>query len=622
MTLTTFFRKPGGAWQVFCSAFRQIRGVTLLYTAVLLVVFPLLFFFYLGSEANRLSAYSDAEAGLSLSAGQFLRDAAAFAAPPILCVFAVAFTVSLFRYLQDKRSVDLFHALPIRRGTMLLGRLAAAFAALAAPFLAALLLCVLIAACYGAAGFALGEIFRQAAFTLLLELVFLLMMIFFLVCCGTVFDAVVSTLAFCGGLPLLVFLACQFLSMALPGYGASQIPSWVYLRMNPLLGFFRNFWQSPATWEDFLWWLCYGAVCLAACLALYRERPSEAAENAFAFPIPRILVRFLVSGCAGFCLGFLIRSLAPGFPFAVSVLLGAFLAHLILEAVYRRGLKGVWRTMPAYGVFAGVFLAFFLVCCTGCFGYYSRIPAAGEVKAVVYSSEAYGAYYQQLFSQEGAYTWDLSPTLQEPEDVEQALALHEEIIRQYRAMGPLFPLNNGYPRYQFRYYLKDGSVLERTFFLDSQELDRQAQALASLPESVRTAEPAFYLSADSFDAITLDHWSSGASSTVLLSGDERQRLLSALQADLLALGGSFDAVWEEDGVSLRLLHQQNGELRSGLPIELDSAHPVGSLVDQTQAPFAVVPPSYELGEESYPNTWALLEEMGWLTPSQGDGAAG
>ena len=66
MTLTTFFRKPGGAWQVFRSAFRQIRGVTLLYTAVLLVVFPLLFFFYLGSEANRLSAYSGAEAGLSI----------------------------------------------------------------------------------------------------------------------------------------------------------------------------------------------------------------------------------------------------------------------------------------------------------------------------------------------------------------------------------------------------------------------------------------------------------------------------------------------------------------------------------------------------------------------------
>ena len=42
MTSTTFSPKAGGFCQVFRSSFRQIRGVALLYTALLTVTFPLL----------------------------------------------------------------------------------------------------------------------------------------------------------------------------------------------------------------------------------------------------------------------------------------------------------------------------------------------------------------------------------------------------------------------------------------------------------------------------------------------------------------------------------------------------------------------------------------------------
>ena len=68
---------------------------------------------------------------------------------PLLWLFALIFTVSLFRYLHDKRSVDLFHSLPVRRENLLLGRLAAEVTALAVPLLAMELLCLLILLIFG-----------------------------------------------------------------------------------------------------------------------------------------------------------------------------------------------------------------------------------------------------------------------------------------------------------------------------------------------------------------------------------------------------------------------------------------------------------------------------------------
>ena len=48
---------------------------------------------------------------------------------PLSLVFLVAFSVTAFGYMHRRRSVDLFHALPIRRTPLLLGKLAAGYTA-------------------------------------------------------------------------------------------------------------------------------------------------------------------------------------------------------------------------------------------------------------------------------------------------------------------------------------------------------------------------------------------------------------------------------------------------------------------------------------------------------------
>ena len=367
MTSTTFSPKAGGFCQVFRSSFRQIRGVALLYTALLTVTFPLL----LALSLAQVSAapYSLMEER-SRRAMEYLNGALYFALPAFLWTFTIVFAVSLFHYLQNKRSVDLYHALPIRRETMLLGRVCAAFASLAVPFVVLFLLSLAIAALFGVqmqwtyapeAGCAVGPLFSKLLFSVFNTLAFLCLVVFFLVCCGTVFDAAVSAIAFCGGLPLLLLLCSEYVHIALAGFGSHNIPAIVYESTNPLAAILVMFQTgtmegpSPALT---VWMLIYAAICLALSLFLYRKRRSESAENAFAFPLPRIIIRFLVSACSGLLLGFLVKSLAPGFPMPISVLIGAFLAHLAVEMVYNRGVRGLWKATPAYGVCAALFLVF------------------------------------------------------------------------------------------------------------------------------------------------------------------------------------------------------------------------------------------------------------------------
>ena len=223
MTSTTFSPKPGGFFQSYRTALRQIRGVTLLYTAILAVALPLMLIFTMAQAKTNFPLYTPDMTQteyMARQANNYLTSSMPWFILPLLWLFALIFTVSLFRYLHDKRSVDLFHSLPVRRENLLLGRLAAEVTALAVPLLAMELLCLLILLIFGVPlqePLELGALWLRILFLLLDTLALLGLMIFFLVCCGTVFDAVISTIAFCAGLPLLVLLSTSYVETALPG---------------------------------------------------------------------------------------------------------------------------------------------------------------------------------------------------------------------------------------------------------------------------------------------------------------------------------------------------------------------------------------------------------------------
>lgn len=617
MTSTTFSPKPGGFFQSYRTALRQIRGVTLLYTAILAVALPLMLIFTVAQAKTNFPLYTPDMTQteyMARQANNYLISSMPWFILPLLWLFALIFTVSLFRYLHDKRSVDLFHSLPVRRENLLLGRLAAEVTALAVPLLAMELLCLLILLIFGVPlqePLELGALWLRIFFLLLDTLALLGLMIFFLICCGTVFDAVISTIAFCAGLPLLVLLSTSYVETALPGYAGDSIPMFLYRAMNPFLG--AIILSHTVTAPVLLWWLFYAAVLLAAGVLLYRKRPSESAENAFAFPIPRVLIRFVVSACFGMMLGLLVHSIYPYFPFLLSALLGAFLAHLAIEAVYRRGVKGIWKTMRAYAVMAGLFVVFYLVCATGCFGYTNRIPAAEEVQTATFST-SYGTEHTIMLhtiDERGiltGYNTRLSIASQQ-ENIEKVIALHQDIIDCYQTMGPLYPMSEG-SSFEVSYMLKDGSVLRRRFYSTGfpADYEKKIQELSTLPEILENKIDCFCLTSESFDSVSLyDINEGGDYQSVSLDVHERAALVEALQADYLSGNALTNYYWDDYDVELSLTYQGD----SSLPVSIaeDSAlRTVLQLPDHEQ--LYLRGESYPISQKTFPNTLKVLQEIG------------
>ena len=364
-----------------------------------------------------------------------------------------------------------------------------------------------------------------------------------------------------------------------------------------------------------LWWLFYAAVLLIAAVFLYRKRPSEAAENAFAFPIPRILIRFLVSAGFGMLLGLLVYSIYPSFPFLISALLGALLAHLAIETVYRRGVKGIRKTMRAYAAVAVLFVVFILVCSTGCFGYTTRIPAVDDVKAVAFTTNYGSDHTATLYTEDEngvrLYIASLESMAAEPENIEQVIALHQDIIDRYLAMGPFYPMSEG-SRFEVRYTLKDGTVLQRRFYSSGYPagFTEKLEELSCQEEILKNKIDCFLLSQDSFDSISLYSMTEDDRNYESLSLDAGQRaeLLEALQSDFLS-GNALNPSWGDYAAELSLTHEGS----NSLPVSIEEGSALAETLSLPDSPVYLTGTFYPISRDAFPNTFRFLQELGVIS---------
>ncbi|HBC27269.1 MAG TPA: ABC transporter permease, partial [Ruminococcaceae bacterium] len=330
---------------------------------------------------------------------------------PLSLLLVIILSVLLYGYMHQKRSVDLFHSLPVRRGPLLGGRFLAGVVMLAVPlavsFLVSLLLCLyfgLDAAQY------LPYLGKAFAWILFISVVCFLFSTLMAVCSGTTFDMVISIVVISVTYPLLIVLARMVAGMLLPGLMVKNLlGSVVTTALSPFAAAFIYFVPGEADVElgsfgpaFVVWWVFLAAVMAVVTVVLYRKRKSECAESNFAFPLPKIFIRFIATGAAGFaCALIFFSALNSDASFWVGLLAGSLAAHIIAEAVYGRGFKGLKRSFGYYGVFLVAFAVYYGILATGAFGFDTRIPTASRVTSVeinvsdiVFSSSGYNGNFQ------------------------------------------------------------------------------------------------------------------------------------------------------------------------------------------------------------------------------------
>ncbi len=396
---------------------------------------------------------------------------------PVLMVFAVVLTVVLFGYFQKKRSVDFYHALPVGRVPLMLSGWCTGLTVLFVPYILNMLAVQIIASAYGFRAVGSLTPIQLMFWGLLMTAAVFTFCMLMMACSGSVFDTAISVLGISVGYPLLVMCGTTAAQMLLPGF-AVEIRNHlaVVTALSPFAAAFVAIFADHGT-GMLVWWLVLTVLMLFGACLVYLRRKSEAAEDRFAFPAVKIVIRFLATAVAGLGLGLILMS-NNGVTgnFFIGLLAGSVAAHVTVEAVYSRGFRQLKRSAVWYAGFAVLFLIYYGVLCTGFFGYDQRVPNSSDVQSVqVELNSDYGPGCNQIYDENNRLLTTLKPVITKPEDIQTVTQAHKKVAALIRSSGYPYLLSQfSGDHMNLVYTLKSGETMTRSFQCFSPNMDFDA----------------------------------------------------------------------------------------------------------------------------------------------------
>ena len=457
----------------------------------------------------------------------------------LLMVFAVVLTVILFGYFQKKRSVDFFHALPVGRVPMMFSGWCAGLTVLFVPYILNMIAVEIIASAYGFRTVGILEPVPMMFWGLLMMAAVYTFCMLMMACSGSVFDTAISVLGISVGYPLLVICGSTAAQLFLPGFAWDiQKHLAIVTAFSPFAAAFVAMLSNHGV-GMLVWWLVLTVLMLFAACFVYRTRKSEAAEDRFAFPAVKILIRFLATAVAGIGLGLILMRTNGGSNFFVGLLTGSVAAHVIVEAVYSRGFRQLKQSAVWYAGFAVLFLIFYGVLSTGFFGYDQRVPNAADVKSVqvVMDNNYASASCNQIYDENNHLLTTLQPVITKPEDIQTVTQAHRKVAALFRSGGyPYLLSQSNTERMNLVYTLKNGKTMARSFQCFSPNMDYNAFHAStgdiSLSEEYYTGlDLIFYLQPEDVESIHFSDYRTEKTEENEISPNKAKEIMEALRTD-------------------------------------------------------------------------------------------
>ena len=510
-------------------------GMTVLLTVLLFLSLPLMLLFQI-SRIKQDNSMTEAQRAAMLAqvCPSFVDSEILFLGVTLMLIFSIVFCVRLFGYLQNKRSVDLFHSFPVGRIPMLLGRWCVGMTALALPVLVNFLIIRLVLLFAGVPPM-VGRmsLFGAMMWLLLMTAGAFTFCSFLAVCSGSMMDTVLSVLGINAGFPICLLLCIRLAEITLPGINYDWFEDMAPATLlAPFPAAYLPFTQSAVDLPAWFlpWWICFTIALLVGACMLYRRRRSETAEDLSAFPIPKTAVRFLITACAGVGFGMILMNNGTA-GFFIGVLAGSVVAHVIVEALYARGFSMLKKSFAWYAVFAGCFLVFYGVLTTGCFGYDTRIPDASEVESV---AVCMNSEQRQFITADGKGV-QLYPVLKQPESIRSVLQIHKQLSGWYREnCYPYTPHSSAGTDLTFDYRLKNGRTLRRSYIAYASgysigEVSKGRQTVTDLLEYKQGNDVAFYLQPADMESFTISSNQQGVQAVTITDIGQKKEMLEALK---------------------------------------------------------------------------------------------
>ena len=367
---------------VFCDTVRRYRNPFILYWAAMIIFGPL------AAIIDYVTEVGDARNHLVSWGGPELL---------VLCILitlgaSVVIPMVVFSYLDNRRALDVFHALPVTRGKLFWGNMLATLFLLFAPFV----VCVLpVAAAVDFSPLWLdprdGMLYFGLLQTMLVVAAAALMMcglmVLLMICCTTVVESFGYFCILMVGYTIVVRMGFDLVGQYTFGFSDFWLEEFL-LRFTPLSFIF----STATTTGDVFWIPALQMTVLGVLLTLlgwrrYVRRKSEQAGGYIWAPVYYIAAAF-GSLAAGLYVRAVVSSGNDGLDTAAGAVT-AVLVFIVLDTIRHRGFRHIARSAvtSAIGV-AGVAVLAVVINLTGTFGYEGWVPDVDDVLAVKVQSGA------------------------------------------------------------------------------------------------------------------------------------------------------------------------------------------------------------------------------------------
>lgn len=362
----------------------------------------------------------------------------------LLIVSAISIPFLTLGYINSKKHLDTYHALPIKRSDLLIVNVVAAFIIMVIPFTVA----------WFAGGvvvlsneFTIFNIFETWLTSLMIVSAIFSIIVFTLMHTGTSVDGLLYGMVL-NFLPILTYAAyTAFSAIVLLGFNGDYIARYIGL-IFPIWSLFENLFEvETRLWDSSLlnglYWLVISIVLLIASRYFYKIRHHEKAEspftNAYFFPtisafISVVLVFLMYAGFYS-----INESIDQNFFNPLNFIFPFFFTgviYLVMDTISQRSFKNMYKAMLRYLIIAaiGFGLLLFGLFSKG-FGYITKIPTVDQIKTVELKLEDYNGVILPRNNINDYMYYDsnsMGYLIQDERGIEIVQNMHKIILSEYK----------------------------------------------------------------------------------------------------------------------------------------------------------------------------------------------
>ncbi len=343
---------------------------------------------------------------------------------------AVVMGIATFSYLHNKKQIDFYHSLPVKRSLWFLVNLSTGVFLPAAIYLVAIVLSLIVGAVNGVLP---GLVLKTAASSFLLNMLYYTLtyitVVLAMMLTGTKIAAILGSAVFFCFFPAVSALSRTYYQAFFQTYysGTPDILSRTLLKLSPIAAIAMAMEDlNPVRIISVT-----AAILLLGIFAffLYKKRPSEAAGKTMAFNTSKVIIKVplvLAFGTAGAMFFYSIES-SLGWTIFGNIV-GVVLSHCIIEVIYWGDFKKLFSHEKTLAVCLAVSLAVLLSFYFDLFKFDAYVPEESQIAYASVDFNKDSWVYSRNFDPEmGADSILYQARLEDSADV---LALVNEALRQ------------------------------------------------------------------------------------------------------------------------------------------------------------------------------------------------